>query len=129
MLFPAPIITKSNSMYHCLDDLPSRITTSLGDIPYHLDEPENDLPAASCKTAPQAHHAVMLFIHLSVRTQDLIVKQSPITKLCRSMHDYSIEELNVVNSLLLSKTLLTVFLSKDEPASYRPGTFGEPTSE
>src|SRR5436190_24224327 len=36
------------------------------------------------------------------------------------MHDYQIEELNVVNSLLLSKTLLTVFLSKDKPATYRP---------
>src|SRR3954469_25473994 len=62
----------------------------------------------------------MLFIHLSVRTQDLIVKQSPIAKPCQSMHDYPIEELNVVNSLLLSKTLLTVFLSKDKPATYRP---------
>src|SRR5436305_621972 len=36
------------------------------------------------------------------------------------MHDYPIEELNVVNSLLLSKTLLTVLLSKDKTCNPLP---------
>src|SRR5436190_23134991 len=53
--------------------------TSLGDTPYFLGPSEYTLQVASCKFAPQVHHAEMLFVHPFVPTQDQIVQQSPTT--------------------------------------------------
>src|SRR3954468_22174780 len=51
--------------------------TSLGDIPYLLAPFGYPLQVASCKFAPQVHHAEILFVHPFVPTQDQIVQQSP----------------------------------------------------